>query len=236
MSLRGLLAGKRWWIVVAADALLVLLVVIVALAGNSDQDQQYMVNFARALVLPLLLPFVSLIFASDALGAEVEDRTLVYLTLRPVPALSIALPKFAASTLISVVAVWLALIPGFIILTHGDVGPRMLIALLVSGAFGCLAYNALFVLLGLVRRQALLLGFIYVLLWEDAIAGLSTAAAHLSVRYYTLGIFGGLLHRDDLLPPADAGPAAAGSILFLVAVSVAAVACTGYRLRRLELP
>ena len=234
MSIRGLLAGRRWWLVVVSDVVLLGLVLIFALAGKQSSHLQYMTDFARTLVLPLLLPFVSLLFATEALGAEVEDRTLVYLTLRPVQSLAIALPKFLAAALISVAAVWVALVLAFAILGR-DGGVRMLAALLVASAVGVGAYCGIFVLLGLLRRQALLIGFIYVLLWEDAIAGLSTAAAHLSVRFYALGIFAGILHRDDLLPPAEAGPAAGGSALFLIAVTVAAVLYTANRLRRIEL-
>jgi ABC-2 type transport system permease protein len=234
-SLRALLSGRRWVVAVALDALVMLVVIIVAAAGESGRDEQHLVNLFSNVVLPIVLPLIAVLFATEALGAEVEDGTLIYLTLRPQPGGSIVAQKFAAAALVTVVAVWIVSLGAFLVLTHGTAGGAMLVALLAAGGFGALAYTALFLLIGLLVRRALLVGILYVLLWEGTIAGLSTAAAHLSVRYYAFGIFAGILNRDALIDPATAGPPAGGSILFLLAVAAVAVALTARRLRRIEL-
>ena len=55
------------------DGLFLLLSVILAAAGERSRDQQYLVNLHRSLVLPILLPFVCLLFATEAFGGEIED-------------------------------------------------------------------------------------------------------------------------------------------------------------------
>lgn len=234
-SLRALLSGRRWVVAAVLDALVVLVVIIVAAAGERGRDEEHLVNLFSNVVLPIVLPLIAVLFATEALGAEVEDGTLIYLTLRPQPGRSIVAQKFAAATVVTLVAVWVVSVIAFFVLTRGGGGGALLVALLVSGGLGAVAYTALFLLIGLLVRRALLVGILYVLLWESTIAALSTAAAHLSVRYYAFGIFAGILSRDDLIDPATTGPPAGGSMIFLLAVAAVAVAFTARRLRRIEL-
>jgi len=181
------------------------------------------------------MPILAIGYGAAGIGAERADRTLIYLTLRPLPGAGIAAAKFAAATLITIVATWLALIASFVLLGLSDAPAGQLPALLIAGALGSAAYCAIFMLLGLLLRRALLIGAIYVLIWEGAFAGLSTSAADLSVRFYTFGVYAGTLRRNDLVA-LDTFPAALGSLIFLVALTIAAVWFTGDRLRRIELP
>lgn len=236
VSLRGLLGGRRGWLVVASDVLFLLVALILAIGGKRSSNVDYMSALFRNLALPVLVPFISLLFASEALGAEVEDRTLIYLTLRPVSAVAIALAKFAAAAAISLAAVWLALVPGFALLTHGDAGVSMLLALVVAGGLATIAYVGVFMLIGLLWRRALLIGVIYILLWEGAVAGISNGAAHLSIRFYATGVYADLLSRPELERPAFPTPNAPGSIILLALVTVVAIILTARRLRRIEQP
>ena len=59
---------------------------------------------------------------------------------------------------------------------------------MLAGLVGCLAYSSLFLLVGLwLPRRGLLVGFIYVLLWEGIASQLSTGLATFSVRRYVEG-------------------------------------------------
>jgi ABC-2 type transport system permease protein len=236
LSLRALLSGRRWLLVAALDALFVAVALILALAAHDESPQRYLVDLTRTLALPILLPFIALIFASEALGSEVEERTLVYLTLRPLPGWLIVLAKYSACALVILAAIWLALLPAFFAL-DGLHGPAALLpALLIGAGAGALAYAALFLLLGLLLRRALLVGAIYILLWETAIAALSTGAAHLSVRVYALAVVRGVL-GDDAFFPSDALtslPSLLTALLWLAVVSALALWVTAWRLRRVE--
>jgi len=236
LSLRALLSGRRWLLVAALDALLIVVALILALAAHDESPQRYLVDLTRTLALPILLPFIALIFASEALGSEVEERTLVYLTLRPIPSWLIVLAKYGACALVTLVAIWLALLPAFFAL-DGLHGPAALLpALLVGAGAGALAYAALFLLLGLLLRRALLIGAIYILLWETAIAALSTGAAHLSVRIYALAVVRGVLGNDAFFPSDALAPLPGllTALLWLAVVSALALAVAAWRLRRVE--
>lgn len=237
VSLRGLLSGRRWVLAAVLDGLFVLLALILTLAAHDEPRQRYLFDIVRLFALPVVLPFIALIFSTEALGTEVDDRTLIYLTLRPVPSWAIALAKFAACGVVTVAAIWIALVPSFL-LSGGAGGPAGLLpALLVGSACGALAYAALFLLLGLLVRRALLAGAIYILLWETALAGLSTGAAHLSVRFYALAIATGVLHADYLIPDdvLSTLPNLLTALIFLAVVSTLTLWLTTRYLRRVEL-
>ncbi len=233
-SLRALLTGRRWILVVLLDAIFILLALLLATQSDPASHQRHLVNLFHNLGLPALLPFVALLFSTEALGAEVEDRTLIYLTLRPLSSATIALAKFTAAFLITLAAVWLPLLVSFLLLGLNDPPAGQLPALLLAGAIGSAGYCAVFLLLGLLLRRALLIGAIYVLTWEGAIAGLSTSAAHLSVRFYTFGVYAGLLRHDEFFD-GDPYPAPLASLVFLLIVVAVALWWTARRVRRTEL-
>jgi ABC-2 type transport system permease protein len=237
VSVRGLLAGRRWTLAAGLDAVYLLVALVLALAAQDEPPQRYSLDLFRTLALPVLLPFVALIFSSDALGSEVEDRTLIYLTLRPVGSPVIVLAKFVACAVVTIAAVWLALIPAWLML-GGLTGPvGLLPALLLGSAAGALAYAAIFLLLGLLLRRALLIGAVYILLWETAIAAISNGAAHLSVQFYALTIARGVLRADDLFPSdvLKPLPGLATAVIFLLVVMALALGLTMRWLRRVEL-
>jgi len=233
-SLRALLTGKRWIVVVVLDAIFLLLAVLLATQSDIATHQLHLVELFHDLGLPALLPFVALLFSTEALGAEVEDRTLIYLTLRPLSSASIVIAKFGAAFVITLAATWVPLIVSFVLLSLKATPAGQLPALLLGGAIGSAGYCAVFLLLGLLLRRALLIGAIYVLAWEGAIASLSTSAAHLSVRFYTFGVYAGILRRDEFLN-GDPYPAPAAAFIFLLLVVLAALWWTARRVRRTEL-
>lgn len=233
-GLRALLTGRRWILVVLLDAVFILLALLIATQRDTASHQRHLVDLFHNLGLPALLPFVALLFSTEALGAEVEDRTLIYLTLRPLSSATIVFAKFAAAFLITLVAVWLPLLVSFLVLGLNDPPAGQLPALLLAGVVGSAGYCAVFLLLGLLLRRALLIGAIYVLTWEGAVAALSTSAAHLSVRFYTFGIYAGVLRHDEFFD-GDPYPAPVASLIFLLIVVAIALWWTARRVRRTEL-
>lgn len=237
VSMRALARGRRLLVV----ALLLAVPALLSLAGATSTQQQeighFVIDLFTNLQVPVLLPLVALIFATTALGAEIEDRTLVYLTLRPVPRPAIVAAKWLAATLITTVLVEASVALSYLIAAHAALDGRTLGALLLAGLAGCLAYTSLFLLLGLLMpRRALIAGFIYVLVWEGIAAGLSTALATLSVRRYVDGALHAALRDADLVKYTQIDVGGLASAVVLAAVVLAGLGLTNLGLRRLELP
>lgn len=239
LSLRALARGRRLIVVVlllAVPAALSLIYRISAPAAIFRADGgRFSIQLFEFLVLPILLPLTALIFATTALGGEIEDRTLLYLTFRPVARWSVVVAKLLAVMLVTLVLVELSLAATYLITAQGAASG--LGAILLAGLGGCVAYCSLFLLAGLVApRRGLIFGFLYVIIWEGTLAGLSTGLATLSVRRYVQGALDAGLGASPLakLQPATVDGRTSAIVLAIV-VAGGVILCTT-RLRRMELP
>lgn len=177
--------------------------------------------------LAILVPVVSLIVASSALGDLVDDQTLVYLWLRPVARWKMAVAALAATLTL---ALPLVLIPiaGEAALVDQHVG--LVSAALRAAAIATIAYSAVFVALGFKVRRSLVWGLAYVLIWENAVARVASGAARLSIQSYARSL---LFRLSGGEPPALSPPRVSSYVVPLV-VSAVAVALTARWLHRTE--
>lgn len=250
LSLRALARGRRLLVVAALLLVPALLALIYRLSAPYNQNgahvarpfRDYILPFQielfSQLVIPILLPLTALIFATSALGGEIEDRTLIYLTLRPVSRLALGVAKFLAAVLVTAVLVEVSLALTYVVAAQGQPGAGDgLAAILLAGLAGCLGYVSLFMLIGLLApRRALLIGFLYVLAWEGLAAGISTGLATLSVRRYVEGILHAGLSTLPALPIQWPNISGATSIAVLAAIVAGGLALTTVQLHRIELP
>jgi ABC-2 type transport system permease protein len=133
------------------------------------------------LYLPLLVPIVTLVIAATALGAERRDGTLSFIVLRPIPRWVIAAAKVAGTIIVAggLNAVGgLGLSVAYAVET-GDW--RLVMPLVVAGLVATVVYSAVFVPLGFFTDRAVLIGLVFVLIFENGIVfaaqGLSALSA-----------------------------------------------------------
>jgi len=156
----------------------VLIAFAIARASGADTDAA---DFLSLYVLQLMLPLIALVVATSTIGTLNENRTMVYLWLRPIGSWTIA-----AAALVGGLIVTLAMVVPFsllmaVVLGGGD----DILASVVSTAMGSVAYVGLFTFLGALTQRGLMVGLIYLLIWEQFIAGLSAGMARFSVLGYT---------------------------------------------------
>ena len=241
LTLRALARSRRVLVVAALLAVPVLLALVYVASEGKSQGEDFVVQLFVTLVMPILLPLTALIFATSALGGEVEDRTLSYLTLRPVSRVTIIIAKLLASTMVTTVLVEVALTATYFLGTQGTGDIQNLGAILLAGMFGCLAYSSGFLLLGLwLPRRGLLVGFLYVLFWEGIFSQLSTGLAIFSVRRYVEGVLNANLTPSALSSSVAASPAVdvsgTASLIVLACVLLGGILVATWKLRQMELP
>lgn len=203
------------------------LLVAIAVRSTDGADVRDAYALVDSFGLGLLVPVGALVFASAALGDPVEDRTLVYLWLRPLARWRLAVGAFLATlTLVAPFAV--APSVAVSIVAGGD--RRLALATAAAAGLAVLAYGALFLCLGLVVRRALAWGLAYVLIWEGFVARSGTGAARLSVLGYARSVLARV--ADQELPRLAAAQSVAVAVP--LAVAVAAVAATTWWLRRTD--
>jgi ABC-2 type transport system permease protein len=184
-------------------------------------------NLVNAFGLSLYVPVGTLVFATAALGDPVDDGTLVYLWLRPVPRWRIGLSALAATL---TVAVPMVLAPLVLAATLTGGGAELIRGTILAASVAVLAYASLFVLLGLWIRRALLWGLAYILLWEGFVAIAGDNAKRLAIRSYSRSLLSETTGVELFL--ADISPVA--SVIVPLVIAAAAFALTAWRLRRTE--
>jgi ABC-2 type transport system permease protein len=173
--------------------------------------------------LGILVPVATLWLATSTIGDLVEDRLLVYLSLKPVPRWQ--LPAAAVLAPLSVV-VPLAVLPlaaSALVAGAPDVAWPALLA--------ALAYSGLFAAAGLWFRRAIWWGLAFVLIWENAVAYAVEGAARFTVIGWASSILALAPEVDVQL---EAGSAAV-AVVVLVAIAIAGWLAATWRYGRVDI-
>lgn len=146
-----------------------------------DQAAAVIANLGFAVVVPV----VCLVFAGGAIGDLREDKTLVYLWLRPmkrwpvVVGAALAALSIAAPIVIPTVVIAAALT---------GVGGGLVGATFLATLVGLVAYTSIFTMLGVWLQRHIVWGLAYILIWEGFIALGGPGVAQFAIRTYTRSI------------------------------------------------
>ncbi|MBY8874354.1 ABC transporter permease subunit [Micromonospora sp. PLK6-60] len=182
ITARGLFGRRRFLILLPLPLLLVGLAVLCRSlnVAPSDWGPAVLVGLGLAVVLPV----VALVVGTGVLGAEIEDGTVVHILTKPLPRWQIVLPKLAVATAVSAATV---AVPLFVAGLLAD-SVRLGLALAAASALGALAYSALFLALSLLTRRPVLLGLVYVLIWEGLLGRFADGTRVLSIQQWVIAL------------------------------------------------
>lgn len=193
LLLRSLVTKGRVVALLVVGILVGVVVAAVARANAADLSAiaflELGVDLMTTLGLILVVPIVSLVFASAAFGDLREDATLVYLWLRPMNRWPIVVGAWLAVVTVSLPLILFPLTSAALI---ANVDVSLVSSTVLACVVGNLAYSAVFVLLGLLTKNAVSWGVGYVLIWEGLIAELGSFGERLAIRGYTRSIFSGI--------------------------------------------
>ncbi|MFL5758220.1 MAG: ABC transporter permease subunit [Thermomicrobiales bacterium] len=237
LTVRQFLGGKAVAVVAGLSAIPCLFALIYSInPDNFDEASRFMVNVIyRGADVATLLPFTVMILATAALGYEIDDRTLPYLTLKPIGRLRIVLEKLIGSVAIAAPIILAGLAITFVIVFRGASSDhlRLLWAITVSASLATVAYTAIFILVSLLINRALIVGIIYTLLWESLLGRFLPGLRVVSVRHFTTSIFVDILN-DPRVTLKHATPLGS-AVITLLLISAASVLLATWRLRRMSL-
>ena len=227
LTVRGLLGRRRGVLLLVVPALLLIISVI---AANSDGDKHDLtVKILAQLSLGTLVPILGLVVGTGAIATEIEDGSIVYLLSKPLPRWQIVTTKLA----VAVGTTWVfsalpTFVAGLVLYgTEDGLAVAFTVGTLVAGA----AYSALFLLLGVVTRHAVVAGLAYALVWESLVGNFVEGARTLSVQQWGLSVA-----EWVAAPGAVTADVALGAALpLLVIVTVAATVLASVRLAGLTL-
>ncbi|MBX7265312.1 ABC transporter permease [Micromonospora sp. Llam7] len=217
ITARGLFGRRRFLLLLPLPVLLVLLAVLSRGLGvePTDWGPPVLVGLGLAVVLPV----VALIVGTGVLGAEIDDGTVVHVLTTPLPRWQIVLPKLAVASGVTAVTV---AVPLFVAGLLAD-SVRLGVALAVAASVGALAYTALFVAASLLTRRPVLLGLVYVLIWEGLLSNVISGTRVLSIQHYVIALADRLAPTDLLSTTVSVAVAAVMTVLIVVAATFLAI-------------
>ena len=137
-----------------------------------------------------MAPLAALLCSGGIIRDEVEEQTLTYVLLRPLPRTAIYAVKLLASLLtVAVLTSFFTVATLLLIaLLNGEsIGAEFLVQggkIAVIFSLAQVAYCGLFALMALVMRRALLIGVVYIIFFEGLLASFDTLARRMTVMYY----------------------------------------------------
>jgi ABC-2 type transport system permease protein len=191
LTLRQYIRGRRLLVLSLLFCLPGALAAVVNLTARFPHPaEEIQFAFIFNLIPHALAPLAALLYAVGIIQDEVEEQTLTYLLIRPLPRWALYLVKLLAAVLMTsaLTAVFTAATFAVIGLTTQKPMPAnwtdtalktaALLALVQVG------YCGLFGLLGVLMRRSLFVGVAYIIFFEGIMASIDTVARRLTVMYY----------------------------------------------------
>ncbi|MBM9506013.1 ABC transporter permease subunit [Actinacidiphila acididurans] len=227
LTYRGLLGRRRALLLFALPALLLVIVGAVrALAGADDSTAH---DVLQGFALSGVVPLVGVIAGTGAIGPEIDDGSIVYLLSKPIRRGTIVTTKLLVAIGVTVAFCAIpTLLAGFVL--NGN-GQRLAVAYAAASAVAAVAYSAVFLMLGVLTRHAVVVGLVYALLWEGVIGNVVPGARTLSVQQWAVAV-AQKIGRGDLIS-SDVGLSTA--VVLLVLVTAGATWFAAHRLRGLKI-
>ena len=188
VSIRALLSRRRALLMVLLAAVPVAVGMLARLRGLPGDPVERTASIVELMIVRTVLPLIALVFGTAVLGAELEDGTAIHLLTKPV-----ARWRIVAAKILAAAPATMLLTVGATFLTGLAVGAErgtleVTLALCVAVAVGALLYVVVSVALSVLTTRALIVGLVYVILWEGTLAGLFEGTRVLSIRQYTMSI------------------------------------------------
>lgn len=191
LTARGVLGRKRALLICLAMLLPVGIAIIYAFAdGGTDspvERTELAVLIVNGLILTLLLPLVALVLGTAAIGGEIEDGTAVFLLTKPIARRKIMLVKMAVAAACTAAMTVPSTVATAWIVSGSPTRNGVVVGLAVGAFAGAVLYTVVFVALSARTHRALVIGLIYVFVWEAILANLFSGLRWISIREYSIG-------------------------------------------------
>jgi ABC-2 type transport system permease protein len=169
---------------------LVLLVAKIVELGNPGGDVSAEKVFSNVLVIyiQLLIPVLALLFGTLNINEEMDHKTLIFLTTAPIPKPAIIVGKFAVFVTLSAIIVNSGFLLSFIIINVNHFGNMVHVSEFLSfmgvGILALIAYMALFTLMGVLMKKALVLGLMFIFGWENVVQYFPGTTQKFTISHY----------------------------------------------------
>ena len=239
LTSRSLLGRKRTLVLMLLPAALLALCVLARVLAGLDAELERELDGALApdllgaFGIAILMPLLTLIAGTGSIGPEIDDGSIVYLLAKPLNRYSIVVTKLAVAIAVVIVFGVLPIAVAGVVLT-GEVGD-VTIAFALGALAAGVAYSAVFLLLAVTSRNAVVIGLIYALIWESLVGAIVPGAQTLSIQQWSLAVVQRALGDTAGQVGLEAAVSFGTGVTLLAVVTVVATVLAGKRLQTLRL-
>lgn len=227
ITVRTMFGQRRGALLFALPALVVVLALI--LRATAGEGRTAAIAVMAGLGFALVVPLLSLLSGTGAIGGEIDDRSIVHLLAKPVPRWRIVVVKATVAAAWAATAGGAAVTVAGLLLNPSDV--RSAVAFGVGSALAAVAYVSVFVALSVFTSHAVVIGLVYALVWETALGNLAPGVRRLSVQQWALAVTDRISDTGDV--PSEVGMPF--GVTMLVLTTAVALVLGSQRLRSLTL-
>ncbi|HEY7426837.1 MAG TPA: ABC transporter permease subunit [Gemmataceae bacterium] len=190
LTLRQNLRGRRLLVLSLLFLLPVVLAGVLKLVPFPPTPQELEFAFIFNLIPHALAPLTALMYAAGIVQDEVEEQTLTYLLLRPLPRWALYITKLAVTWLTTTVLTGVFTTLTLVVIywntpeLWGDIMPIRAAKTVALMALAQAGYCALFGVFGLATRRSLVAGLAYIIAFEGLLANFDAVFRRLTVMYY----------------------------------------------------
>ncbi len=226
LGVRSIFGRWRGVLLIVLPVVLIGISLLVRLLVGEDADAAEGTLYGLGLVV--IVPLVALLAMSGLLAPEIDDGSISYLLAKPISRHTIVASKLVVA--VACVLVFGAVpmfVSGLVLLAES---PSFAVGFGVASLVGGVAYCAIFALLSVMTRHAVVIGLIYLLVWEGLLGGLLDGVRWLSITRWSAELIDQIadLQLVDNLPLAYA-------VIAMAAVLGGGTWLTGWQLRSFNL-
>lgn len=236
LTVKQFLGGKSVRVVIGLAMIPVVFALIYLLDPDVTRPRLFLGNtIFLELMVPTLLPLTILVLATSAFGDEVEDRTLPYLTLKPITRFRIVLEKLIGSVIVSgpIILVGLAITHAVVLQEDSWENIRLFGAMAAAAIVATIAYSSIFMLVSLLISRALVAALIYSFVWETILGRFVPGLRYVSIRHFVSSVFTAV--ADDRRFDFNNQFGLVAAVVTLLVASAIAILLATWRLRAMNL-
>lgn len=237
-TLRQLLGGRRLIVLGLLGAIPALIVWLSTSNRSPASVFEIYHEGAIATLFLIVMPIVSIVLGSAALGDERRDGTLAFLVVRPMARSSITTAKLIAAWLAAAIVSMMSGALASVAASMRSSDWSTLVPTLVGLAISAGCYAAVFMAIGHLTSRAVLLGLVYLFVWETGISFAAPSLANVSLFRIGLSAYAGMLRESTRLlsePLGSITPGLGGALVKFAVLGAISVMATASMLRRRDI-
>jgi len=184
LARKSVFGRRRGVLLVVLPVVLLGLSLLIRVLVGSDPDAAR--HTLQALGLVVVTPLVALLATTGVLSPEIDDGSIAYLLAKPVPRSRIVLSKLVVALGCVVAFAALPTLLAGLLMRASE--PRLGLAYAVGSLVAGAAYCAVFAVLSVLTRHAVVVGLIYLLVWESLLGGILDGVRWLSITRWGTAI------------------------------------------------